>query len=700
MRKVVYYGLVIGSFMAVVMAIIIINVSRTLPDVNSISTYVPLETTKIYSDDGIILAQLHEEENRMVIPLSEISPTIKDTVVAIEDREFYSHPGINIQGIFRALFRDIIAGSFVEGGSTLTQQLARNLFLKKQKKISRKIAEAILAIQMERKYSKQEILEMYLNQVYWGHNAYGIESASLQYFGKHASEINIPQAAMLVGILSGPELYSPFRNFELAKSRQEIVLNRMVELGKISKIDADRYKRQDLEIANRRMLRYKAPYFTEYIVQQLIERYGEQAAYTSGMRVYTSLNYDMQRKAETVVKKYVDMGQSIQQTQSGKPVPNLHFDQGALLAMDPRTGYILAMQGGTDFRVSAFNRTIQAKRQPGSAFKPFVYLAGLEKGMTSSTIIDDSPITFNTGNGTYSPQNYTQEYLGPIPLRKALELSINIVAIKITNIVGPKYVINVARRLGLKSPLLPVLSLPLGANETTMLEMTSVYGVLANNGVRVEPVSIVRIEDRNGVPLYKSRFEEKRVFDPDLIATLVDMMKGVVDYGTGKAAKLPRPMAGKTGTTSDYRDAWFIGFVPQMVTATWVGNDNYTPMNGVTGGWIPAMMWKDFMMYALRSTPPREFMAAGGATPHHDNWETGTPKREIYLDDAAPALETHDNGETTENAVPVTPTKAPAEPVRQTEAPRAATPGTAPVSAHSEPAETQDQKIMEFFNPR
>ncbi len=609
--------LVFGGFIIGLGAIIVLfQIARNLPDVGQISTYIPAETTKIYSEDNVVLAELHLEENRVIIPLEQISPYIRKAVVAMEDDNFYSHHGLDFRGIARALFRDILAGSFVEGGSTLTQQLARNLFLTRKRQISRKLSEAILAIQIERRYSKPEILEMYLNQVYWGHNAYGIESASLLYFGKQASNVNLSEAAMLVGLLTGPEYYSPLKNFTRGKKRQLIVLKKLEEKKIITHDEMVQAYNREIVLMERKPFRYKAPHFTQGIIQKLIAMYGEEAVYTSGLRVYTTINYRLQKQADKVVEDWIEFGK-LPNVVQGTQVPDLNFHQAALIAMDPRNGYIKAMVGGADFSTNQFNHATQAHRQPGSSFKPFVYLAALLKGYTPGSIIDDSPVVFNTSSGPYAPQNYTKKYLGPITLRKALEESVNIVAIKLNYMMGPKFVAEVAHQIGITSPILPVVSLPLGSNEMTMMEITSAYAVLANGGVRAEPTSIIRIEDRDGTTLYENTVRPKRVIDGNAVSLLVDMMRGVVTNGTGRNANLPRPIAGKTGTTSSYKDAWFFGFVPQLVCGTWVGNDNNTPMNKITGGWVPASMWRDFMKEALRGVPAQNFNAPdwGNKTP-------------------------------------------------------------------------------------
>lgn len=613
---------ILGIFGAIGLGGTIFFLAKKLPDVSSLDTYIPIETTKIYSADNVVLAELHEEENRSLIPIEAISPNLKRTVIAMEDTAFYKHKGLNFKAIARALYRDIVAMSFVEGGSTLTQQLARNLFLTKQKKLLRKLEEAILAVQIEKQYTKTEILGMYLNQVYWGHNAYGIESASNLYFGKSSRHLSFAESAMLVGLLKGPELLSPFKNMAAAKRRQRVVLGRMETLGIISKEEAQNAYDEKLVLATRKKLRYKAPYFTSHVLKQVIAMYGEKATYTSGMKIRTTLNYELQKEAEKVTKKYIDKGNQPYWIKDQR-VPSLNYNQAAIVALDPRKGHILALQGGNGFLQTQFNRVTQAKRQAGSAFKPFVYLSALKRGFSPGSFIDDAPVTFNTIEGPYAPQNYSLKFRGKIPMRKALERSVNVVAIKLNDMIGPKTVMETAYNLGLKSELQPILSLPLGAAETTMLDLAAVYGVFANSGIRVEPVAILSIEDRNGISLYKHQHQQKEVEDPNMIATLVEMMKGIVNYGTGRNAKLPRPMAGKTGTTSDYKDAWFVGFVPQMVCAAWVGNDDNAPMTNVTGGWMPALMWRDFMKVALRDIKPEEFRRPKGLVNRKVSWASG-----------------------------------------------------------------------------
>lgn len=619
----------------IVFSVIVFNISKKLPDIDEISTYIPAETTKIYSTDNVVLAELHREENRELIPIELISDVLKTAVVSVEDSNFYSHKGIDFKGIARAMVINLKAGRIVQGGSTLTQQLARNLFLTRKQNLNRKLAEAILAVQIERQYTKTEILQMYLNQVYWGHNAYGIQSASKLYFNKTASDLNLAESALLVGLLTGPELYSPIRNFKRAKTRQKIVLNRLAKIKLISNEEAMAAFDETLVISKRKKLKYKAPYFTEYIIKQLISMYGEEATYTSGMKVYTTLDYNLQKKGEEVVDKWIEYG-STPKWVRGEKVPSLNFREAALLSLDPHNGHIKTMVGGHDFLKSSFNRTTQAKRQPGSSFKPFLYLAALEKGFSPGDIFDDSPVTINTVEGPYSPSNYSQKYSGNISMRRALEKSVNVVAIRINSLIGPDNCVRIAKKLGIVSPIKAVLSTPLGSNEVTMMELTSAYGTLATMGKKVDPTGIIRIVDRDGSPLYEYKAKPVQVYNSNLIATLVEMMQGIIKNGTGRGANLPRPIAGKTGTTSDYRDAWFVAFAPQLVCATWVGNDDNTPTIKVSGGWVPAQMWKEYMIEALKEVPYHYFKKPKGLTSVMVNWKTKkiatefSPKEFVY----------------------------------------------------------------------
>lgn len=575
-----------------------------LPKVDSINTYVPSESTLIFSNDGKLLARLHREENRQVVPLSKISPYLQKALVATEDPSFYVHHGLDFYGIFRASLKNLAYGRIVEGGSTITQQLARNLFLTRRQTIARKLAEALLAMQIERRYTKEEILEMYLNQVYLGHNSYGIESAANLYFGKHAAELDLAESAIIAGLIPGPELYSPYRNFKSAKKRQIYVINKLLEHKLITENEGKAAAMETLEFSPKSLKRRGeiAPYFISHVLQDLLEKYGEETVYHGGLRVYTTLDTTMQSAAEDIVAKFV--------SQEG---PSYNFSQAALVSIDPRTGYIKALIGGVDFFESKFNRATQAKRQPGSAFKPFVYTAAMEQGISPGAILMDTPTTFevypNKWNpkGTWQPKNFSKEYSGAVTLRHALEQSLNIPSVKLLERVGIDAAIDVARRMGIESHLEPGLALTLGVSEVTPLELTSAYSAFANSGIRVAPTAITKIENREGVTLYKHAVKETMALDKNIAAVMVDLMKGVIARGTGFRGRIDRPAAAKTGTTEDFRDAWFVGFVPQLVTGVWVGNDDNSSMKRVAEVGVCPRIWKEYNQIALANLPVLDF---------------------------------------------------------------------------------------------
>ncbi len=606
------FGKKLLFFFAVVTAVFcgfVVQIILQLPDVSTISIYVPSETTEIYSVDGILLARLHQEENRVVVPLSRISKTLQKTVVITEDKKFFEHHGFDIEGITRAALANILEGRIVQGGSTITQQLARSLFLTKKRTITRKLAELLLAIQIERHYTKEEILELYLNQIYWGHNAYGIESAANLYFNKHASELNLGECALLAGIMDGPELYSPYRNKEGAKLCQIVVLEKLKEKGLITERQALYYELKPLELAQERPKKYgyRYPYFTSHVISELIKKYGELMVYNGGLRVYTTLDTKMQQVAEWVTHKYV--------SEEGE---DYNFSQVALVSLDPRTGYIKTMVGGISYEASEFNRVTQARRQPGSSFKPYVYTAALELGLSPGFIIEDSPITFEVPatewnpEGLWSPRNFDEKFRGNVTLRQALVNSLNVPSVKLLDMIGVQAALNAARKMGVKSPLKRNLGLTLGVSEITLLEHTSAFGIFANSGIRVKPTAILRVETRDGSMLHKHVIRERRVLDPNIAATMVYIMQGVLTEGPGVRGKIDRPAGAKTGTSQEYKDAWFIGYVPQLITGVWVGNDDNTPMEGVTEVAVCPRMWKAFMEVVLTDIPSAEFSRPQG----------------------------------------------------------------------------------------
>lgn len=580
---------------------------RNLPDVRILQTYSPTETTHIYDINGKPLASIHDEANRDVVPLDQISPNLKRAVLAIEDSNFFTHKGINPGGIARALIVNLEKGRTVEGGSTMTMQLVKNLFLSPQSKFSRKVAEAVMSIRLEQILNKDQILQLYLNQIYLGHNLYGVETASRSYFNKSANNLNLSEAAMLAGLISAPEEYSPFVNYKLAKDRQEIVLNRMKELKWITPAQETAARGQKIKLGKITSFGgSQVPYVTQAVVQELTRRFGRDAVVKGGMRVQTTIDLKMQRIAEETVKAWHDR----------LYYQGLFYDrdegQIALAAVDPRTHFVKAMVGGVDYEKSQFNRAIQARRQPGSSFKPFIYYAAFASGKYGpDSVVYDSPVGYRDGDGYYYPQNYGGGFSGAVSIRRALEVSLNIPAVKLGQEVGLNKVIEICRVLGIRSPMEPVVSLPLGAVDLTPLEMAGAFATFANNGWHSDTTFIVQVTDSSGNVLLDNTPKPKLVLNSWAAASVNSALQGVITSGTARAAQLGRPAAGKTGTTSSERDIWFVGYVPQLSVAVWMGNDNYRPMSyGATGGTIVAPVWRDFMSQALEGVPAENFKPA------------------------------------------------------------------------------------------
>ncbi|MEB3884853.1 penicillin-binding protein 1A [Lyngbya sp. CCY1209] len=577
---------------------------RNLPDVRVLQNYVPTETTHIYDINGKPLASLHDEANREVVSLDEISPDLKRAVLAIEDSNFYYHKGIYPTGIVRAFVANLESGETVEGGSTLTMQLVKNLFLSPNRTISRKAAEAVMAIRLEQILEKDEILELYLNQVYWGHNLYGVETASQSYFNKPASELNLAEAALMAGLIPAPEDYSPFANYQLAKRRQAIVLDRMAELKWITPQEAAEAKKQPLLVGTITSFRTsQLPYVTEAVVQELTKQFGRDAVLKGGMRVQTSIDLNFQRMAERTVSEWHDRlyYRGIYRDRTNGQI--------ALAAVDPTTHFIKAMVGGSDYKTSQYNRAIQARRQPGSSFKPFVYYTAFASGKYGpDSVVNDTPVSYPDGYGYYSPRNYGGGFSGAVSIRSALQSSLNIPAVKIGQAVGLNQVIEVCRILGFTSPIEPVISLPLGSVDVTPMEMAGAFATFANDGWHSDPTVIVQVTDSQGNVLLDNRPKPRLVLNQWAVASLNSVLQGVITSGTGTRARLGRPAAGKTGTTSSERDVWFAGYTPHLSTAVWVGNDDYTPLSaGATGGTVVAPIWRDFMSQALVGKPETGF---------------------------------------------------------------------------------------------
>ena len=573
---------------------------RNLPDVRQLRSFSPTETTYIYDIKGKLISSIHGEANREVVPLNRISPNLKRAVLASEDGHFYSHQGINPSGVGRAVVVNLAAGGVKEGGSTITMQLVKNLFLSHRRAFTRKLAEAVLAIRLEQILEKNEILEMYLNQVYWGHNNYGVQTAARTYFDKSAEFLTLGESAMMAGLIQAPEEFSPFASMKKAKQKQKEVLGRMLDLQWITQKEYDDALKEEIKLGRIRSFQGSAlPYISNTVAQELVKKFGRDTMLKGGMRVQTTVDAKFQMMAESTVSKWHKnlLGQG------------LRGNQIALVAVDPRTHFVKALVGGVDSRGSEFNRATQALRQPGSAFKPFVYYAAFATGKYApdSTVLD-TPVSYRDGNGWYFPRNYDGGFSGAMSIRTALAQSRNIPVIKLGKAIGMNKVVETCRTLGIMSPMEPVTSLPLGAIGMTPLEMASAYATFANYGWQSPATVIVRITDSSGNVLLDNTPKPQRVLDPWASAATIDIMQSVVSSGTGKGADIGRPSAGKTGTTSSEKDIWYVGTVPQLTTAVWVGrDDNRQLSSGATGGGMVAPIWRDFMEQALKGVPSEKF---------------------------------------------------------------------------------------------
>ncbi|MCX7594437.1 MAG: penicillin-binding protein [Fischerella sp.] len=573
---------------------------RNLPDVRQLRNFFPSETTYIYDIKGKLLASIHGEANREVVPLDKISPELKRAVLASEDSDFYYHHGINPKGVGRAVITNWLAGGVREGGSTITMQLVKNLFLSQRREFTRKIAEAVLAIRLEQILTKDQILEMYLNQVYWGHNNYGVQTAARSYFNKSAEYLTLAESAMMAGLIQAPEQYSPFISMEKAKSQQKEVLGRMLSLGWITQKEYDDALQQKIKLGRIRSFQGSAlPYITNAVSQELAKKFGREALLKGGMRVQTTVDAKFQAMAEEIVSKW----------HKRLLAQGLSKNQIALVAIDPRTHYVKALVGGVDSKTSEFNRATQAYRQPGSAFKPFVYYTAFATGKYGpETTVYDTPVSYRDGSGWYSPKNYDGSYGGSMSIRTALKLSRNVPVIKIGKAIGMNKVVETCRTLGIMSPMEPVTSLPLGAIGVTPLEMAGAYATFANYGWQSPTTVIARVTDSSGNVLLDNTPKPQLVLEPWAAAAIIDTMRSVITDGTGKNAAIGRPAAGKTGTTSSEKDIWFVGTVPQLTTAVWVGrDDNRQLARGATGGVMVAPIWRDFMIRALKDQPVENF---------------------------------------------------------------------------------------------
>lgn len=612
----------VGAVVGVVAAFL-----RTAPTLDEV-TFNPEMTTYIYDVHGREIARLHRGENRIPVPLSKVPQMVQDAFIAIEDHKFYEHHGIYFRGLLRSLLVNIRAGSFEQGGGTITGLLARNAFLSHEKTITRKIKEWVWTIQIERKYSKEEILETFLNEIYFGHSAYGVEAAAQTYFGKSISEVTLPEAAFLAGVINGPGYFSPHYDMEAAVRRRNIVLNRMAELGYITQEEAEEAKATPLEVIELQPRRREASYFVEYILQTyLIPKFGDQQVYAGGLRVYTTLDLDLQRAAEQAVISLLPAG-----TPDAK---GLHQPQAALVSLDPQTGHILAMVGGRG--EDQFNRATSAVRQPGSAIKPFVFALALEqRDITPATVFVDEPVEIPLVTGeVYKPSNFGNVYRGPLTVREALERSVNVVAVQVLlSLDGTmKRAVEFMKELGISTlvesgrvnDMVPALALGGLTRGVTPLEMAAAYATFANNGIYVEPIGVLRVEAYDGTVLDEPRPERRVVLSEEASYLINDMLRGVIEapHGTGRAAAdLGRPAAGKTGTSQGDTNAWFVGYTPDLVTSVWIGNDQQSqPLD--FGSRRAVEIWTEFMAQALADRPPRWFERPPGVAQMRIDTMTG-----------------------------------------------------------------------------
>ncbi|MBI4056270.1 MAG: PBP1A family penicillin-binding protein [Elusimicrobia bacterium] len=623
-----------------------------LPNISTLEDYTPSLTTHIYDVRGELIADLYTER-RALIPLSQIPVDLQNAVIATEDDQFFKHWGISVRGIVRAALQNFWKGRVAQGGSTITQQLSRGIFLTPEKKLTRKIREILLSLQIERNLSKQEILQMYLNQIYFGHGAYGVRAAARTYFGKEVSSLTLGECALLAGLIQSPASYSPFTHADKANERRAIVLSRMLEEHYLKPEEKQKALEEPLPVERPAQVGTSAPYFVEHVRQILEPKYGTNMLWRGGLKIYTTLDLRLQKLSEEIMEKNLitfdeQAAKELARKQLESPgevdisttPPKV---QGAFTILDVNTGAIRVMIGGRDYKTSQFNRASQALRQPGSTFKPFVWATALMNGYTASSPVEDLPVAYyydgrdwrllegatdqlsislatapfasNPDFDIWVPNDYDGRFLGKITLRKALELSRNVASVWLIERVGPPQVVEVARKAGIRSRLDPVPSLGLGTSVVSPLEMANALGTFANLGIRSEPYEVVRVEDAQGKVLERNVPMESEVLDPQMSYLMVSMMKGVVERGTGRyARKLNRPVAGKTGTTQDNRDLWFVGYTPDLVAAAWMGYDDFSSLGrkDLTGGSTVVPWWTEIMQQVLKGYPARDF-----AVPDH-----------------------------------------------------------------------------------
>ena len=570
------YGFFVLTVWSIILLIpLIIYYAYDLPDISNIERENARSTMMIMDRSGDTVATYGDVYGQW-LNYTEIPPQLIEAVIATEDRRFFDHWGIDFRGLMRAIFNNVTAGQMVQGGSTISQQLAKNLYLNSNKTLKRKIQELLLSFWLEMKLDKQEILTIYLNRAYFGSGAYGIDAASRTIFGHSARKLTLTESAMLAGILKGPAFYSPLRDVERAYKRTAVVLDNMVAVGNINHATAEIAKSRNVKIMDA-AAGGDVRYFTDWIVEQIPELIG---VVNEPIIIHTTFVPKMQHMAANSVRQILRRQEKFQDSQA------------ALVSMD-LDGAVRALIGGRDYNESQFNRAVQAQRQPGSAFKLFVYLAALEAGLGPDTVMRDSPIILDK----WSPKNYGNNYIGEVTLEQAFTKSINTVAVKLSERINRNAVIEMAKRMGIISPITEEPSLALGTSEVNLLELTSAYAVVARGGIKTIPYGIVEIQNSAGQILYRHMpGPDQRILDEKVAGTMQKMLENVVANGTARAAKMDFPVAGKTGTTQNYKDALFVGYTKDMINGVWVGKDDSTPMQGVTGGGTPAHIWKNFMI--------------------------------------------------------------------------------------------------------
>jgi len=638
-----------SSIAIISLSLMMRKVLSDIPSIDKLDEYTPSLTSYVYDINNKVVTQFSIEK-RTFVPLEKIPISLQNAVIAMEDHNFFKHWGISPRGIMRALVRDIMHRRVAQGGSTITQQLSKLIFLKPEKTITRKIKEMFLSLQIERNFSKQEILQMYLNQIYFGGGVYGVRSAAKLYFGKDVGDLTLPESALLAALIPSPETYSPFNNPERCRHRRGLVLKRMFNENYITQKEFEEAVTAPIPTERSALFAMKAPYFVEEIRKDLEAKYGASQLWKGGLKIYTTLDIEVQKVAEEKMEKYLKYYDEQYVKQIQKEDSDIEVSsatalslQGAFVMMDVKTGAIKAMVGGRDFKKSQFNRVTQAKRQAGSTFKPFVWLSALMNGYTAATMVEDSPLAFyydgkdwrllEGATDSYSidlaiqpfisnpdfkiwvPSNFDDKFLGRITLRRGLELSRNLVSVHLVTKIGPPFVVDVAHRCGITSGLDAVPSVGLGTSLVTPLEMVNAFATLANEGIYVKPFMVIRVLDARGKILQEHVPYEEERFAPQNIYVLLNMMKGVVQRGTGHyVSRLKRPIAGKTGTSQESKDMWFIGMTPDVAAAGWVGYDDYSSitLSHWTGGGVVAPWWTEIMGEALKDMPKTDFPVPEG----------------------------------------------------------------------------------------